>query len=186
MTLGWRPRDRVVTPALVTSSVIDLTDMKRHLRVDHDDEDLLISGLTDAAVATVEAHIQRLLSPREVVLQLPGLPCGRDPVELPGGAVQSVASVSISGTDFPGCIAFGSSPALLIPPSDWPVVEAGGYPVTITYTAGYASAPADLVVAVKMICASLYENRQNSSPGSMSPVPVSAEYLMNKHRIAPV
>lgn len=185
MTLGWRPRDRVVTPAPATAPIVGLLAMKQHLRVDHDDEDGVIEGLTSAAEAVVEGYTQRLLSPRQVVLLLPSMPSGRDPIELPGGTVSAVSGVTISGTAFAGCVAVGDAPALLVPPTEWPVVDLGGYPITITYTAGYQAPPPDLVVAVKMICASLYENRQNSAATAQSPVPITAEYLMQKHRIAP-
>jgi hypothetical protein len=116
---------------------------------------------------------------------LPSLPCARQPVELPGGIVTAVAGVTINGTAFDGCVAVWDSPALLVPPTDWPAVDLGGYPVTVTYTAGFQAPPADLLVAVKMICASLYEHRHNSAPNAQSPVPITAEYLMHKHRIAP-
>jgi uncharacterized phiE125 gp8 family phage protein len=186
MTLGWRPRDRVVTPAPPVSPIIGTFEMKQHLRVDHDDDDGLIEGLTAAAVAVVEGYTQRLLSQRQIVMLLPSLPGSRHPVELPGGKVSFIASVTINGAAFDGCIAAGDSPALLVPPRDWPSTELGGYPVTVTYTAGYQVTPPDLLVAVKMVCASLYENRHNSASTTQSPVPISAEYLMQKHRIAPI
>lgn len=186
MTIGWRPRDRVVTPAASVADVVTLSAMKEHLRVYHDDEDLLISDYTRSALEAVEAYTQRFLSPRQVVLQLPSLPSGRCPVELPGGVVSAVSSVVVNDVSISGCVAFGHSPALLVPPSDWPVVELGGYPVTITYTAGYSVPPMDLIQAVKLLCGSMYENHENASTTSLSSVPVSAEYLMGKHRIAPV
>ena len=186
MTTGYRPRDRIVTIAAPVGEVVALADMKAHLRVTSSAENDLISGYTMAAVAAVEKYTQRLLSAREITLQLPCLPSGRLPLELPGGAVASVDSVLIDGVEFPGCLAFGHSPALLLPPSDWPSVEGVGYPVTVTYTAGYSVVPLDLIHAVKMIVGSMYEDRENATEAATNMVPISAEYLMGRHRVAPV
>jgi uncharacterized phage protein (predicted DNA packaging) len=41
--------------------MIDLSLVKQHLRVDHDDEDVLIQGYIDAALAHVEQHCDRVL-----------------------------------------------------------------------------------------------------------------------------
>lgn len=41
--------------------MIDLFLVKQHLRVDHDDEDVLIQGYIDGAVAHVEQHCDREL-----------------------------------------------------------------------------------------------------------------------------
>jgi len=41
--------------------VIDLVTVKAHLRVDHDDEDALIQGYTDAALSAFETWTNRML-----------------------------------------------------------------------------------------------------------------------------
>jgi uncharacterized phiE125 gp8 family phage protein len=185
--MAYRPRERFVTYAAPTVAVVGLAEMKRHLRVDHNDEDQDIAAYEAAAVATVERQTQRLLTPRTATLRLPGLPTGRTPIELPGGAVSAVASVTVNDVALTGFAAFGHSPAVLVPDADWPVlVSTGGFPVVITYTAGFAVVPGDLVSAVKLICGSIYDQRANSAPGSMSDVPISAEYLMRAHRIPPL
>lgn len=49
--------------------MIELSLVKQHLRVDHDDEDVLIQGYLDAALAHVEQHCDR-----ELVAGIPVLP----------------------------------------------------------------------------------------------------------------
>jgi uncharacterized phiE125 gp8 family phage protein len=158
--------------------------MRDHCRVSGPDDDAVLTAYEAAAVEAVERWTQRLLTPRAVTLRLPNLPLGRMPIELPGGRVSAVASVTALEAEMPAFEFLGDSPALLVPAADWPVLTgAEGYPVTITYTAGYATVPADLVHAVKLIAAEMYERRENATEGALTPVVVSAEYLMKPHRI---
>jgi uncharacterized phage protein (predicted DNA packaging) len=49
--------------------MIELSLVKQHLRVDHDDEDVLIQGYIDGALAHIEQHCDR-----ELVVGVPVLP----------------------------------------------------------------------------------------------------------------
>ena len=73
--------------------------------------------------------------------------------------------------------------AVLVPAADWPSVVGEGYPVTITYVAGFIAVPMDLQHAVKMLVAEMYERRANAVEGPINRAIVSAEYLMEPHRI---
>ncbi|QQN29339.1 head-tail connector protein [Pseudomonas syringae group genomosp. 3] len=48
--------------------MIELSLVKAHLRVDHDEEDVLIQGYVDAALAHVEQHCDRVLVQSDPVL----------------------------------------------------------------------------------------------------------------------
>ncbi|PHN56387.1 hypothetical protein AO286_25975 [Pseudomonas syringae] len=48
--------------------MIELSLVKTHLRVDHDEEDVLIQGYVDAALAHVEQHCDRILVEADPVL----------------------------------------------------------------------------------------------------------------------
>lgn len=181
--MAYRPRTRICTSAALTAGVVDLFELKEHLRVTHNEEDAYITGLGIAATLAVERWVQRLLTVRAATLRLTDLPSGQCPIELPGGAVASVTSVTADGVVIAGCTALGDSPALLIPAADWPVVTGEGYPVEIVYQVGMATVPADLLHAVKMIVADMYDARSSAIDGVTSRAMVSAEYLMAPHRI---
>lgn len=181
--MAYRPRNRIWTPAALTASAVNLGDMREHLRVANDDQVMLVNDVSIAATAAVEKWTQRLLVRRQVTLNLPGLPTGFCPVELPGGEVSAVASVVAAGSAVTGWAVYGDAPALLVPSAEWPIVTAEGYPVTITYTAGFAEVPQDLKAAVKLIAADLFDRRNHSSAMSFDVVPLNAEWLMARHRI---
>lgn len=184
--MGWRPRNRVVTFAPPAALLVPLDELKAHLRVDHDDENASIERYARAAVKAVEKGAQRLLTPRSATLLLPGLPDGRLPIELPGGPVSTVDSVTADGDPIVGAVPVGDSPALLVPAADWPVVTGEGYPVQIVYTVGHDPAPDDLVVAVKLICGHFYEHRAAVITGtSATQLPMGARELIDQHRIRP-
>lgn len=183
--MAYRPRTRIWTPAALSAGIVTLPDLKDHLRVTSNDEDAYITGLGVAATHAVERWTQRLLTVRAATLRLTGLPSGQCPVELPGGAVASVTTVTADAVAILGCTALGDSPALLIPGADWPVVTGEGYPVTIVYQAGLAIVPGDLSHAIKMIVADTYEMRASTVEGPANKALVSAEYLMAPHRIWP-
>lgn len=183
--MSYRPTTRVFTPAATTTAVVTVGRMREHLRVTDDYEDGLIQDYSLAAQGYVERWTQRLLVRREAVLQLQDLPSAYCPIELPGGEVASITSVVVDGTPVTGTVAVGHSPALLFPATDWPVVVGEGYPVTITYQAGYTTVPMDLHAAIRLIASDLFEQRSNSGIANLLTIPTSAQMLMRQHRINP-
>jgi uncharacterized phiE125 gp8 family phage protein len=181
--MAYRPRNRIWMPAALSASAVSLVDMQEHLRVSDDGDVALINDISIAATAAVEKWTQRLLVRRQVVVKLPGLPIGLCPIELPGGQVGAVETFTAEGVAVTGAAVYGDSPAVLVPSAEWPVVTDKGYPVTITYTVGYLTVPQDLKAAVKLIASDLYERRGHSSEAPLSVVPISAEWLMARHRI---
>ena len=183
---GWRPLNRIVICAEPSASPVSLAEAKAHLRVDYPDEDGVITGMIAQAVDFVERHTQRLLTQRQVVLRLPGLPLGICPVELPGGHVSAVASVVADGAPVTGATAVGHSPALLIPAGEWPTVSASGYPVTITYTAGYDTVPPALIGAVLLHLETVFTTRGDASGDIIHAAAVTSQALRAPFRIRPV
>lgn len=181
--MAYRPRNRVWSAESFSAGIVPLLELKDHLRVSSESEDLLIVNLGLVATAAVERWTQRLLVQRQAVLRLTALPSGQCPIELPGGQVASISSVIADGATITGCTPLGEAPAVLLPSADWPLVTGTGYPVTITYQAGYTAPPFELSHAVKMIAAELYERRSNGSADPITAVPVNAEALMAPYRI---
>jgi len=160
--------------------------MLAHLRLSDSTEAALVDGYTLAAQGMIEKRIQRLLSRRSATLRLPGLPSGNCPVELPGGEIGAITSVTADGGSVTGTTFVGDSPALLLPVDEWPAVTGEGYPVTIVYTVGFLNLPADLRAAVMLLAADLFEHRANSEAGPLVEVPLAAQALMETWRIRPV
>lgn len=184
--MTYRPRNRVFTPAALTTACVDLTLMRDHLRFPDTSEDQQIAAKLLAAQRSVEKMTQRLLTRRAATLSLPGLPDGTCPVELPGGEVGSITSVTSDGVAVTGTTFIGDSPALALPAADWPTVTGTGYPVTIVYQVGFAACPEDLQHAIMLIAAELFEQRRNAEFGNLNEVPISAQYLMAPWRIWPI
>jgi uncharacterized phiE125 gp8 family phage protein len=184
--MTYRPRNRIWVPAALPASAVRLEDMRAHLRVDSDAEDGLIDDISKAATEVAEKWTQRLLVRREAVLNLPGLPRGLEPVELPGGQVASVTSFVAQGAPVTGAVVYGNSPALLVPSVDWPAVTADGFPVVITYSVGFATVPEDMKAAIKLIATDLYDRRGQSTGQPVNLAAINAEWLMMPHRIRPI
>lgn len=181
--MSYRPRTRIWTPSPLVSGIVPLEALQEHTRATYDGEAFYLESLGLAATAAVERWTQRLLSVRTAVLRLQGLPTGQCPIELPGGTVASITSVVVDGATITGCTAIGDSPAILIPAADWPTVTGEGYPVVITYQVGMATVPVDLVHAVKVIVADMYQTRESTTEGATGKAVASAEWLMAPHRI---
>lgn len=177
--------ESIWTPADLVNPAVSLSDMKLHLREDGSDQDTVISAQLLAATRAVEIYTQRIIVRRECVLRARYLPCGRNGLRLPGGHVHAVTAMTVEGAAFTAFEVIGHSPAILVPDEDWATITEEGFPISVTYTAGPASAPADLAAAVKLIAAELYERRANGSEMSLQQVPMSAQALMAPHRIMP-
>ena len=181
--MAYRPYTRIFTPAALTVAPVTLQAMKDHLRVTHDLENGDIEAQIMAATGAVERRTNRLLQSRSAVLRLTCMPSGQEPIELPGGVVSSITSVTVDGVAVTGATSVGDSPALLIPAEDWPTATGEGYPVVITYVVGYSTVPMALIYAVKLLVADLYSRRNNSDEVALHEVPLSAQSLIDDYRI---
>lgn len=184
--MAYAPRARLWTVSAIDVPCVDIFDMTEHLRVSGLEEVAVIDGFIRAAQGMAEKRTQRLLTRRSVTLRLPGLPSGVMPVELPGGEVGTITSVTADGVAVTGSVAVGDSPALLLPATEWPIVTGEGYPVVIVYQAGFATVPEDIKAAVKLLAAELFERRSNGSEAAVSEVPLAAKALLDPWRIWPI
>lgn len=168
---------------------VTLAEAKLHLRVDHDAEDLLISGLISAARTDCENRLQRTLITTGWRLTLPSFPCLDyqrlcDPVptllaqaiRLRMGDVQSVSNVTyldpdgVQRTLSPTAYELQSwSGQWLLAPAhggSWPATLSGLQSVTVDYVAGYGatsdSVPAPLRSWILLAVGDLYSQRLRS------------------------
>lgn len=174
---------------------VSLSEAKLHLRVDHDEDDALISSLIVAAREQAEAFTNRAFIEQTLVLTMDEF-CDR--IKLPKPPFISVTSVvyldgsgdsqTVSGAVYR--IASRFEPALLTlePGQVWPSTYDVDDAVTITYKAGYGGAasavPDSVKAAIKMIVESLYENRGDLSQGvTISEIPMTSRALLSPFRV---
>ena len=145
------------SPALMT-----LSDAKVHLRVDHDEEDALISSLIDVAKDTIEQRIWRSLTTSTWRYMTADYQCG---IPLPRPPVISIETVSYR--DAKGVL----TPTLM---SDyWFVPEEARlhwhptitFPkdtqaVVIDYTAGFTIIPPALIQAARLMIGNWFNQRE--------------------------
>lgn len=182
---------RITQPA---NEPITLAEAKAHLRLTHDDEDLLVSAMISAARTACEDRLQRTLITSNWRLTLPGFP---PVIYLAMGDVQSVTAVSYTDPD--GTIqtlspsayqlarSNGRSVLVPAPRQSWPATQAGVVEaVSVEYAAGYgdaaASVPAPLKAWILLALGDLFENRQATSIGNtVNPLPF-ADGLLDTYR----
>ncbi|KWT72375.1 Gene Transfer Agent (GTA) ORFG06 [Hyphomicrobium sulfonivorans] len=153
---------------------VTLEEAKLHLRVEHEVEDTLISGLIAAAVAEIDGrhgYLRRALVTQTWELTLSRFPAARR-IVLPMPPLQSVESVKyydganneqtfdadnyeVVGTDEQGFVALNIV-------SSWPATYDREKAVTVRFVAGYgaaASVPANIRQAILLRVGDLYINR---------------------------
>lgn len=180
-----------------TISPVTDADLKLFLRVDHNREDDLISSINKAATSWTERFTGRKWVTAEYEYTLDRFP-EDNVIELPVSPLVSVASVEYLATDGtyqtfedwdfdntsqPGrvyCLPTASFPSTYNVPSA----------VTITFSAGYDqgsnlnSVPEDVKTAIKILAASLCENRQAEITGTtISKVQFSVEALLYPYKL---
>ena len=120
---------------------VDLTLAKQHLRVDHDDEDALITQFLNAAIAWVEDYTSKLLVRDEVTQEVS---CFGSYVSLFYGP--NPANLTIAYTDSDDASATISDAIIhqtrAYSADAWPT-SATNTPIVLTYTAGISEPPAN-------------------------------------------
>lgn len=168
---------RVTAPA---EQVVSLSEAKAHLRVDHDDEDTLISAMVAAAITHLDGWsgvLGRCLVAqdwRQAFARFPGTRKLRLP--MPDVSVVSVAYVDSAGIDHAleslayMLIEDHLGPFIYLADASWPETAVRPDAVTVTFTAGYGPAatdvPAPIRAAILLMIGDLYRNRETTGIGS--------------------
>lgn len=186
LTLLTPPDDEPVT----------LIEAKAQCRVLHSDEDTYIETLISAAARYVERYVGRSLTERQWKLTLDEF---SDSIELPMGPVTAIDAVEYVDADG-DTIAIDaanytldstSEPQWLVRNSayNWPGTLGAVNVVSVTYTAGFATLPAqyaDLKIAVLLLIGHWYRNREAVSEGTVNTMPLAVEALAGPYRLPTV
>ena len=181
---------RPVAPAVTTVSVAEARD---HCRVDTYDEDVLISGLIDAAVSHLYGYSGVL--GRCLVTQTWRQDYSRftDPLRLPIGNLLSMSSVSYYDSSDASQTASATLYAALEDQTgpyvalkynqQWPQTYTREDAVRVTWTAGYGPAATDVPAAIRhamlLMIGHWFENREASVVGvSVADLPMAVNSLL--------
>lgn len=157
---------------------VTLAEAKVHLRLTHDEEDLLVSSFISAARTDCENRLQRTLITSTWRLSLPRFEFA---IMLPMGDVQSIKAVTYKDqagatqTLSPSAYQLGRLNGLPLlmpaPGQSWPATQAGAIEaVDIEYLAGYGDTadkvPKPLKAWILLAIGDLFENRAATNIGS--------------------
>ena len=189
---------KLITPPAVEP--VTLVEAKKHLRVDHSDDDTFIGALITAVRTHLDARDGWLgiaLVEQTWELHLDAFPA--DEIELPFGPLQSVSSVKYddddgneqtlsASTDYTVDLISKRGWVLLSPDASWPSTFDGINAVRVRFVTGYpvvggvATTPAAIKAAMLLMIGALYEHRENVVIGSQPFVlPNAAESLLSTY-----
>lgn len=186
---------RVVTPPALEP--VTLAEAKLHLRVDHDDEDTLITALIVAAREQAETFCRRRLIETTLRLDLDRFPVNGAPIRLPYPPAISVTSIvyldqdGVSQTLDAAAYRFIADPmgATIEPEFDysWPITRQVGAAVQVTFKAGFGTTAASVKPAIKqamlMLVGHYFENREAVAFNAAAmPLPLGVESLLYTQR----
>lgn len=193
---GWVHGEVRVTTGegSVGTAPITLTEAKKHLRVDHANDDDYIGSLMLAVTSLCEKLQRRVYVSRQLTYYLDEF---ADEIRPPYSPLASVASIKYIDTDGvlqtlantvyavdtwhePGRItlAYGQT---------WPSIRPVANAVLVTYNAGWAdqqSVPDDYKHLVKLLLAHYYENRESVSEVNLREVPQAFKTLLWAGKVA--
>jgi uncharacterized phiE125 gp8 family phage protein len=164
---------------------ITTATVKTALRIDYTDDDAEFTRLIAAAVAWVERYTNVGLSSATRTLKL----ASWSEAVLPVDPFVSLTSVTYYN---------GSNALTTMPSTDYWVDQTGDLPrirfldapsiyegtqITVTYVAGHATEPADMVQAVISIVGAWYNNPEATQPVPLSVVPMGAMYLLEHYKV---
>ncbi|MBI1365764.1 MAG: hypothetical protein GC153_07365 [Alphaproteobacteria bacterium] len=177
------PLEQISPPA---EDAVSLDDMKAHLRVTDASEDAVIAACLAAATRAVEHRGGLALAARGFRLTLDEAP--RSVLVLPKSPVFSLDAVEVldrqgAATSVDAALYdFDSgAPGRLVARGLWPFSLRGLGAVRIDFTAGWTAAadiPEELTLAVKMLAAHFYENRESAGETQIFSTPQAVDALI--------
>ncbi len=168
---------------------VTAAEAKAHARVDITDDDTLITALIVAARRWCEQFTRRAFITQTWELYLDGFPTE---FRLPYPPLQSITKIDY--TDLDGAtqtlatteytVDAKSEPGRVVEAwqKTWPATRDVPNAVIAEFKAGYgdaaASVPEQAKLAIKMLVAHLYENRESTAPAMIHSVPMATEHLL--------
>lgn len=193
MTLTAQHALELVTPPL--AQPISLAEAKSQLRVEHTDDDTIISRLIGVAVAYVDATGALGAC---MMTQTWGQWLGQNPgtVTLLLGPVQSVSAVKYYDVDnvlqtdtLSNYNILGTKTRTIVAPkngANWPTTFQRDDAIQIQYACGYGgtsySVPQNVRHAMMMLVAHLYENREATQNDKLISVPFGFDEMLGQSR----
>lgn len=187
--------------SLVTSPAVEpvsLADVKRHLRLEHDDDDTILALYISAARQWIDGDgwLGRALITQTWELTLDEFPTSE--IRLPLLPVQEITSVkyddadgieqTVDADDY--YLDNTSQPSWLLPLSDvpWPSPMSGTNTVRVRFVAGYGDEPADVPApiraAILLMTGHLYANREAVMTGQRpEQLPLGVDALLAPYRV---
>lgn len=186
----------VAVSVAATIDPVTVIEAKKHLNLDHTDDDAYIEDLIAAATDAAQAFTNRQFITATLIQRLDYFP---DEIRVPRPPLIAVASIAyvdsagasqtLAASEYQ--VDTAQQPGRIRPAYGkyWPAVRSDTYNVvTVTYTAGYgataASVPKRIRQAIKAIVAMLYEHREPIVTGvSVERIPEVAKHLLWSYRI---
>lgn len=184
----------VITPP---AAIVSLDDAKLRLRVDHSDDDALITALIAAATSWIDGPtgwLGRSIGQQTLELRTDGFRA--KPLQLPFGPIISVTSVkyldgegaeqTVAGADYEK---LSDGRVVLAPNASWPSTYSNDEAVRVRYVAGYpnvgdpavSTVPEAIKTAVLLMVGYLYENREATTDQALNSGSVRA--LLSIYRV---
>lgn len=163
-----------------TSEPVTVDEVKSHLRIDTDDEDVYLGLLISAARRYAETWLRRQLITATYKLRLDCFPCWEIEVPRPPFVsvttlkYQNTANVETTLTENTHFVKdIYREPGLIYPAYGltWPTTYDFPNAVTLTYVAGYGDAtdvPEEVRYGIILIVAKAYQNREGTVPTSVA------------------
>ncbi|EJW12738.1 hypothetical protein A33M_1708 [Rhodovulum sp. PH10] len=191
-----------------TVPLLSLAEAKRHLRVEHDEDDELIAAQVAAVAGQLDpafsGWLGRALRPQTWRLDLLGFPRGE--IVLPYPPLVSISSIFYTapdgteqtlaaGTGYRIVDSDSRGKAMLAPPygKSWPSVRTDYGAVRITFEAGYAvtsdgeaetdTLPPAIKAWAKLAVATLYDRRETVVSGQVSALPAKVDGMILPYRV---
>jgi len=185
----------LLTRTAAPAALLTLAEIKAQCNIAHSDDDTMLGALGDAAAALLDGPdgmVGRALVSQEWTLQITP-PSGRNPVSFPLGPLISLDTVSYYDADnasqtldLADLTTYSSRDFAYVVPdigTAWPAMYARPDALTLVFTCGHATVPANVLHAAKALVSHWYENRDAVNIGSTpAEVPMLVEALLAGYR----